>query len=249
VALYGPGARRWTMTERGRGAMQRDAHRFVIGPSRLHWDGQALTITIDEVGMPLPRRVRGTVRVVPAGLSTFTAPLDDAGRHRWGPIAPAARVEVSLDEPALRWQGHGYLDSNEGDEPIAQAFSTWDWARAPLADGGAAVVYDVRQRGGAPDRVIAARFGADGHAEPFDPPPRGVLPASAWRVARQMRSEAGVPPRLAQTLEDTPFYVRSVVDASWLGEELSAVHESLDCRRLDTAVVRAMLPFRMPRRA
>ncbi len=236
------------MTERGRAALDRDATHFAVGPSALRWDGTALTITIDEVGMPLPRRVRGTVRVVPEGLSTFTAPLDDAGRHRWGPIAPAARVEAHFEQPALRWQGHGYLDSNEGDEPIAKAFSTWDWARAPLADGGAAVVYDVRQAAGRPDRVIAARFGADGHAEPFDPPPRGALPLSAWRVERQMRSEAGTPPELSQTLEDTPFYVRSVVDAQWLGEEVSAVHESLDCNRLDTGLVRLMLPFRMPRR-
>jgi magnesium chelatase subunit I len=153
-----------TMTERGRRALRRDAHELHIGPSALRWDGHALTVEIDEIGLPWPRRVRGTVRLVPAGLSRWRAALDDAGRHRWGPIAPAARVELDLHAPRLHWQGHGYFDSNEGDEPIVQAFTTWDWARAPLADGGAAVVYDVRQSGGRPDRVIAARFGADGHA-------------------------------------------------------------------------------------
>ena len=72
--------------------------------------------------MPLPRRVRGRVRVHPQGLCRFVAPLDAAGRHRWGPIAPCARIEVDLDRPGLRWRGHAYLDSNEGDEPVDRAF-------------------------------------------------------------------------------------------------------------------------------
>ena len=70
VALYGA-KRRWTMTERGRSSMARDAERFVIGPSELHWDGDALTISIREVGVPLPFPVRGTVRVHPGALSTL----------------------------------------------------------------------------------------------------------------------------------------------------------------------------------
>jgi carotenoid 1,2-hydratase len=236
------------MTERGHGQLARDATRLAIGPSRLHWDGSALTIDLDEIGVPLPRRVRGRVRVLPRGLSSFVAALDDAGRHRWGPIAPCARVEVDLASPALRWSGHGYLDSNEGDEPIANAFTTWDWSRAPLADGSTAVIYDVRQPGRSADRVIAARFRADGGAERFDAPPRQRLPRSAWHVARSVRGEPQPPARVARTLEDTPFYVRSVVESRLLGQTVSAVHESLDVPRLDSWAVQFMLPWRMPRR-
>jgi carotenoid 1,2-hydratase len=248
VALYGQGARRWTMTERGRRWVQRERTQFQIGPSRLHWDGQALVVDIDEIAVPLPRRVRGRVKLFPQALCRFVAGLDEAGRHRWGPIAPCSRVEVEFDQPALRWCGHAYMDSNEGDEPIAVPFRSWDWSRATLADGSTAVIYDVRPKAGA-DRVIAQRFAADGSTSPFEAAPRQALPQSAWRLARSMRGEAARPVRLLQTLEDTPFYVRSTVQAGLLGEQVTAIHESLDLPRVVSWPVRMMLPWRMPRRA
>ena len=144
------------MTERSRASLQRDARRLVIGPSRLEWDGSCLTIHIDEVTVPLPSRVRGTVKVHPLGLFGQGYALDDGGRHRWGPIAPSARVEVALDKPGTRWSGPAYLDSNEGDEPIDRPFTEWDWSRSTLRDGSTAVIYDVRQKRGG-DRVLALR--------------------------------------------------------------------------------------------
>jgi len=252
VALYGQGANRWTMTERGRGQLARSASELQIGASRLHWDGQALVIDIDEIAVPLPRRVRGRVRLHPQGLCGFTAALDAAGRHRWGPIAPCARVEVEFDRPGLRWNGHAYLDSNEGDEPVERAFSEWDWSRAGLRDGSTAVIYDVRPGPGEiadGGRVIAQRFTSDGHAWTFEAPPRQTLPRSKWRLGRTLRSDPAVPARVQQTLEDTPFYVRSVLEAGVLGERVIAVHETLDVARLVSGPVQGMLPFRMPRRA
>ena len=248
VALYGAGSRRWTMTERNRTAVQRSTRALCIGPSQLVWDGASLVIDLDEVGVPLPQRVRGRVRVWPQALSRYVTALDAAGLHRWGPIAPCARVDVQLQHPSLRWSGHAYLDANDGDEPMHRPFKTWDWSRGNLRDGSAAVVYDVRPKHG-PDRVIAQRFFPDGRSEPFEPPPRQPLPRSAWRVARHMRSEAGAAaPQLVQTLEDTPFYARSLVSASLLGERVSSVHESLDVPRLVARSTSFMLPWRMPRR-
>jgi hypothetical protein len=122
VALYSPGAGRWCMTERGQRHCSRSAREFVIGPSRLHWDGQCLQIEIDERGAPLPRRVRGRVRLWPGQLQRYSTPIEPTGRHRWGPIAPHARIEVDLPEPGLHWQGHAYLDSNEGG---ARVVSPW----------------------------------------------------------------------------------------------------------------------------
>jgi carotenoid 1,2-hydratase len=52
-----------------------------------------------------------------------------------------------------------------------------------------------------------------------------------------------------QTLEDTPFYARSMLSTRLFGEAVTAVHESLDLDRFRTAWVRALLPFRMPRMA
>ena len=248
VALYGKAGKRWTMTERGRSQLTRSAHECRIGPSSLKWDGQALTIDFDEINVPIPMRVRGRVTVRPEGLSRFVTALDHAGRHRWGPIAPCARVQVELDNPAASWNGHAYLDSNEGDEPVDQGFRDWDWARAGMANGDTTVVYDVRPRHG-PDRVVAQRFDRLGQATPFEAPPRHRLPASGWRIARSMCSEPKHPPQITRTLEDTPFYVRSLLKTQLLGEEVTAIHESLDIPRLVSLPVRLMLPWRMPRRS
>ncbi|MFN7269094.1 MAG: carotenoid 1,2-hydratase, partial [Cereibacter sp.] len=38
VATYGPGGR-FTMTDRGRAALRRDAHSLTIGPSAVRWTG------------------------------------------------------------------------------------------------------------------------------------------------------------------------------------------------------------------
>jgi carotenoid 1,2-hydratase len=49
------------------------------------------------------------------------------------------------------------------------------------------------------------------------------------------------------TLQDTPFYARSVVSTEWYGTPATAMHESLSLDRFRTPWVQAMLPFRMPR--
>jgi carotenoid 1,2-hydratase len=54
--------------------------------------------------------------------------------------------------------------------------------------------------------------------------------------------------RIAQTLEDTPFYARSVLRSGSSGAVSEPImHESLDLDRFKKAWVRALLPFRMPR--
>ena len=52
-----------------------------------------------------------------------------------------------------------------------------------------------------------------------------------------------------QTLEDGPFYARSLLDTRLLGEPAMAVHESLSLQRFRAPWVQVLLPFRMPRRA
>ena len=63
-----------------------------------------------------------------------------------------------------------------------------------------------------------------------------------------MRSEGGAGASVVETLEDTPFYVRSLLRADLLGEQVTAVHETLSIPRLVSLPVRLMLPWRMPRR-
>ncbi len=242
VALYGPRGR-WALTERGRGVVRREANHLAIGPSALSWDGNALLFDIDEVTAPIPARLRGRVRVHPSALTGHTVPLDAAGRHRWSPLAPCARVEVELDRPSLRWSGHGYLDSNSGNAPLEADFARWDWSCARLPDG-AAILYDVSWRDGG-GQSVALRIDRAGRATPFPPPPPVVLPRTRWGVERRTRAEDAA--RARRTLLDAPFYARSVLQARLLGESVTAMHESLDLGRFASPWVQAMLPFQMPR--
>jgi carotenoid 1,2-hydratase len=234
------------MTERGPGALRREAGALAIGRSTLHWDGGGLVIGIDEVAAPLPARIRGTVRVHPAALNRRGFMLDGAGRHRWRPIAPSAEVEVELRQPGCRWRGPAYLDSNDGDEALERAFPGWSWSRARLGRD-TAVLYDVARRDGS-SLAIATRFRADGSSEDFAPPPAVTLPSSRWRIPRRTRADGGHSAAVRETVLDAPFYARSVLSSRLLGEPVAAMHESLSLDRFAQPWVQLMLPFRMPRR-
>lgn len=234
------------MTERTGKDLTRDAQSIAIGPSRLHWDGNALTADICEVTVPFPSRVVGTVRVRPQNLNDRAFALDASGKHSWHPVAPCARIEVEMERPRLRWTGHAYFDCNFGDEPLEAAFQEWDWTRARTSKG-TAVFYDITPRH-SPPVSLALHFDPAGGVAATDAPACGGLPGTFWRVRRTARSDDGAP-RLIKTLEDTPFYTRSLVSAEILGEPTEGVHESLSLDRVANPVVRFMLPFRMPRRA
>ena len=75
VALYGETGKLWSMTERGRYALRRGASWLEIGRSALSWDGNNLTIRIDEVAGPFPTRIRGTVRLYPEAVAGRTASM------------------------------------------------------------------------------------------------------------------------------------------------------------------------------
>ena len=242
VALYGK-TKRWAMTERRFRAVHQQADTLSIGPSALSWDGSSLAVQIDEIAVPVPRRIRGTVRLYPAALESRSLPLDDAGHHRWQPIAPCARVEVAFDRRGLSWSGPAYFDTNHGDRPLDADFVRWNWSRAQVP-GGTAVLYDITHKNGRSS--LAMRYDEAGGVEDFVPPPVETLPPSPlWRVPRQISATA---PSILDTLEDTPFYTRSIITADLLGSRVTAMHESLDMTRFTTPWVQAMLPFRMPRR-
>ena len=246
VAIYSKGASRWAMTERGKQSCSRDAKEFVIGPSAVTWDGDSLRIQIDEVSTPWLQSIQGEIRVWPEQLFNFSVPIDQQGAHRWGPLAPSARVEVKLTSPNLQWKGQAYLDSNEGDEPITEAFHTWNWSRAKMKDNSSLVFYDMVWPG-QEDKLLSLRFTPQGQVEAMPSAPVQTLRKTGWQIGRRMRSDT--PVSVHEQLEDTPFYQRALLNFSYAGEKLLAFHETLSVPRLLSPVVQAMLPFRMPRRA
>jgi carotenoid 1,2-hydratase len=258
VALYATSGaanapRRWSMTERGRAAVVRSARRLAIGPSSLSADPAGLTLRLDETTCPWPSRLRGTVRLGPAAFASTLHRLDAHGRHRWQPLAPQAPVEVDFVQPVLRWRGHGYFDTNDGDEPLEDAFDGWHWSRTVGADNtaGTVVHYDVAPRDGR-RHELSLHYATDGSCQRLEPGIVQPLAPTGWRLARLVRSEAGdaqSAPRLLRTLEDTPFYSRSLIAVRAQGRPCLAMHESLSLARFRVPWVRCLLPFRMPRRA
>ena len=247
VALYEPRRKFWSLTERTRRDLRRDSETLAIGPSRLTCDGATLKIDVNELTVPVPHRIRGTVVITPAVTNPTTIALDEAGRHRWRPIAPEARVSVELEQPRVRWSGTAYLDTNSGDEPLENAFKDWDWSRAHTASG-TTITYDVTRRNGS-RRSLGRSFDASGRMHEADLPAAQALPSTYWRVARFVRCDPARSPRVVRTLEDTPFYSRSVVETHIDGQPQTAIHESLSLDRVANPIVRCMLPFRMPRKS
>jgi carotenoid 1,2-hydratase len=246
IALYGRDAR-WSMTERGRHDLSRDATHLAIGPSAMEWTGDRLHLHLDEVTAPLPQRIRGTIDLDVGVRPEHGVTLDLHGRHRWGVIAPCARIDVRLDAPAVSWVGNAYFDTNRGEAPLEHDFVGWNWSRAHLADGRSAVLYDVERRAGGA-LAIAHWFDAQGLTGTFEAPPIAPLPATRWGLDRRTRSDACVAPRVVKTFEDGPFYSRSVIEAEWSGQPVTSVHEHLSLERFERRWVRTLLPFRMPRR-
>lgn len=246
VGLYGPDRDHWAMTERAGRHVRRDRDRFVVGPSRMIWEDGGLTVVVDEVCMPLPRRLRGRIRLEPRALTGHGEFLDAHHRHLWRPLAPLADIRVDFDQPDLHWSGSGYLDMNHGSEPLENGFRHWTWARGDR-ETGAAVIYDATRRDGS-TLELALQFDAAGRTRRFAAPPVQPLPTTLWRVGRSTRSQAPADTRVLRTFEDTPFYARSSIEARFDGTPVEMVHEALDLDRFASRWVQTLLPFRMPRR-
>jgi carotenoid 1,2-hydratase len=246
VGLYLPQGHYWTMTERPRASVARTAAELVIGPSALQWDGTRLRIDIDEITVPFPHRIRGTVLVHPRVAFDRDFALDPEGAHRWRPVLPCADVEVNFESPALRWRGTGYVDSNVGNGPLEDAFTQWQWTRTHLRGDATAIAYDAQPRVGAA-RSLNLRIERGAVFESDVPRPRSELPRTRWGIARSVAVDPGTAPRIVKGLEGGPFYARSLLAATMQGEPVLAVHESLSLDRFAKPWVQAMLPFRMPR--
>ncbi len=233
------------MTERSRRAVARNATEFVVGPSALSWEDDTLVITIHETSVPIPSSLKGTVRIRPKVLPKIVYPLEEAERHWWQPIAPQCDIDVSFTAPRLRWKGQAYLDSNYGSAPLEEDFVGWTWSRTH-EQGGAGVLYEAQLRDGS-ETALSVFVDSSGKVEDQHFLPVHHLPKTLWRIDRQTRADEGTPVNILQTLEDTPFYSRTLIEAQLFGRPTQAFHESLSLDRFAAPWVRLMLPFRMPR--
>jgi carotenoid 1,2-hydratase len=245
VALYGRDGDAFALTERKRHEVFRTEDELVIGRSVMRWRDGALEVDLDERRAPFGGRIRGRVRLQPGPVLTHHAVLDAQGRHHWWPVTVNARAEVELDEPGLRFSGNAYHDVNAGDEGLEDGFSSWSWSRGNTRSG-AVVAYDVTRRGG--ERAsLGVRVDRSGVATPMPESEWSTLPGTLWRIDRRTRSDRGGRAKLLRTLEDTPFYARSLVESELCGERVRAVHEVVDLERFASSWVRFLLPFRMHR--
>lgn len=247
--LYSDSGKRWAMTERSGDQLVSDADGISIGRSSMRWLDGKLVVEIDELSNPIPRRMRGRVVLSPGNMNHEVLSLHSNGRHNWWPVAPRATATVEFEMPDRRFSGSAYLDSNFGDEPLESGFRRWDWTRRerPPADGvTTSLTYHVVQKDGH-ENTIALALADSGELVHQPAPLAQRLPASAWRVPRHTRSD--LPIVDVKTLEDTPFYARSLLrvgdsDAT----DAILMHESLSLERFRSRWVQWLLPFRMPRR-
>ncbi len=248
VALYGD-TRRWCMTERGKGQLARERDHFRVGPSSLRWEDGLLKLAIHERSAPFLRPVRGEITLTPLVLTDTPFALDAAGRHTWQPIAPLARVSARFENPALDWEGHGYCDCNFGSRMLEQDFVRWNWSRGSSQADRAVILYDMLRRDGT-EACLALSVDHTGVFTPIDTPqPAKLAAAPIWRMHRGTRCDPGSHPSILRTLEDSPFYSRSLLRTQIGGEMIEGFHESLDLDALNKLWVKSLLPFRMPRRA
>jgi carotenoid 1,2-hydratase len=209
------------------------------------WQNGTLHFHLDEIGCPLPKKVRGQVRVTPTAVTGQSFELTADGRHTWQPVAPHATVSVDLEKPDLSWRGNGYIDSNFGVEPLEDGFSDWTWSRAHRQNDSLMYYTANLLEGGQSHLGLKV---TNGNCEIVAVPPAETLNKTGWRMARSIRSDSGTTSLLKSTLEDTPFYARSLVEAQLRGQRVVTIHESLCLKRFRSPWVRMLLPFRMPRR-
>lgn len=245
VAIVGRGVKLWSLTERAIREGDRSSDGVAIGRSTMAWKNDALVVSVDERTAPFGRRVRGHITLRPRVRTDLALTLDARGLHQWFPAVPLGDLEVDLDEPRLRFSGHGYHDANVGMEPLDVGFERWSWSRARVADAsarhGALLTYDVRDRAGS-ERSFALDVSGSGETRVREDLERTALPPTLWRLDRSTLAPRQARARVVRSLEDGPFYARALIGT---GGPVVAMHEELSLDRLRRSWVRFLSGFRM----
>ncbi len=208
----------------------------------MKWHGERLVVRIDERSAPWGSPVRGTVKLTPLSVSDLSVPLDPRGVHTWSPRIPLARVEVDFEEPRVKFEGTGYFDLNRGSAPLEDTFASWSWSRTSHGDE-ATIAYDVALRDGSA-RARAFKVALGGELQSIDAGVSVDLPSTRFGLSRTGRSSS-TPMAIVRTLEDGPFYARSLVSTTSAGRQAFGMHETVSLDRFRSPWVRFLVPFRM----
>ena len=246
VSVTSRSASRWALTERSRSAVARDATTLAVGRSSMRWlSSGSLAVEIDERSAPWGRPVRGRVLFHPDTRTESAVPIDGRGDHLWWPLAPLGRVEVALDEPRVRFTGSGYVDANAGRGPLEDSFARWSWARLSRVDQ-VAITYDVVTRA-EEDRRHGYLIDRAGLRE-IEGGDIVALGPTRFGLPRSLRCPGNGGARLSwRTVEDGPFYARSIVRHGDGAHSSTGVHEVVSLDRFAASWVQFLIPFRMRR--
>jgi len=198
-------------------------------------DGPTITKLVAGSLQSSPRSCICSVRSAPIALedSALSSARISPRSTLAGVMAPKSKAlklqSLRTDPGRWRFAALSTLGSAEAGRSVAQSCTTYT-------------------KKAAADRVPALRFAPVGTVEDFAAPTRHALARTGWWMNPLMRSDAACPPLRKQVLEDTPFYARARTAASLCGENVVAMHETLDLRRLMMPIVQVILPWRMPRR-
>jgi carotenoid 1,2-hydratase len=238
-------ATRWALTERPAASVHREPTALSIGGSSMRWTPSgALEVLVSERSAPWGQKIAGSILFHPTRLTQEVVPIDGAGNHIWTPVAPLGRVEVKLSHPDVRFSGSAYLDANHGNEPLEEGFSEWSWARI-TQPGRTLITYDVSTRRGA--RKLHGLSVDNRGVAPLEAQQHNSLGFTRFGLTRRMRTPAEAEMHLVRTVEDGPFYARSLIDGSIQGQHACGVHEVVSLDRLVRSWVQFLIPFRMRR--
>ncbi len=241
VALYSRPNPRWCMTELRQDEVQRDTHRLQLAATSLQWTGDRLVIDVADRSAPTRLPLRGRIEVTPAYVTGQDFALTANARHHWWPISPSARVAVEFSRPAMRWQGSGYFDTNSGSEPLHEGFDFWHWSRTHQGDN-THLAYNATERSGNVTNLglMVDATGAISEVPAY--PEQRLPPSTIWRAPRASNLPGST--SVSRTLEDTPFYARSIITTDAAPGQ-TTMHESLSLDRFRASWVTTLIPFRM----
>ncbi len=240
--LYRRRGSTWALTEARPESVERSADTFALSGSRIERNGDSLVVHLSERTAPWGRPLRGRVRIDIEYGAPSPFRLDRAGEHHWWPVGARASAEVELDTPSVRFRGSAYHDCNFGQVPLEETFASWNWSRADVGDD-VCIVYDVHEHDG-PGTPLGLRL-SPGGVEPLSADVATPLPRGFWGMDGSTRAHGET--RVIRTLEDTPFYTRSMLQTSFDGQACTAMHESLSMTRFVKPWVQFLLPFRIRR--